>query len=319
MTAGTESISPGVLVACADAADYWPLLQELAASGFSLHFASNTTEALAVYSGQSVLLAQPDIAAAIIDQLPGIRWVQSTWAGITPLLNTRRQDFVLTGIKNVFGPQMAEYTLGYILAHELQLVQRLQKQRAGEWWNTPTGRMTGKTLGIMGLGSIGGHIARVAAGFDLRVTGLNRTGAALPGIEQVFEVPQLHEFLAQTDYVVAVLPDTPATTGLMDAAAFAAMKPSALFINVGRGNLVDEPALAQALHQGRIAGAVLDVFRQEPLPPDSPLWAAPNLAITAHVATRSWPKDVAKIFLGNFRRFQRQQELNYLIDRQRGY
>ncbi len=319
MTSDPEQTTPGILVACADAAEYRPLLQELAAYGVALHLASDTEEALAMYSGQVVLLAQPDMAAALVDHLPAIRWVQSTWAGITPLLHTRRQDFLLTGIKNVFGPQMAEYTLGYLLAHELKLVQRLERQRAGQWWPEYTGRLAGKTLGIMGLGSIGGHIAKVAAGFGLRLIGMNTSGSHQPGMEQVYTVSRLHEFLAQADHVVAVLPDTPATTGLMDAAAFAAMKPAALFINVGRGNLVDEAALAVALEQGQIAGAVLDVFRQEPLPANSPLWAAPNLAITAHIATRSWPKDVAGIFVDNFRRFQQGLDLKYLIDRERGY
>jgi phosphoglycerate dehydrogenase-like enzyme len=309
----------GVLVACGDAAEYPPLLQELASESIELGFASNTEEALAAWSGQAVLLAQPDIAAALVDQLPGIRWVQSTWAGITPLLHTQRQDFLLTGIKNVFGAQMAEYTLGYLLAHELKLVQRLEKQKSGQWWPEYTGRLSGKTLGIMGLGSIGGHIARVAAGFGLRLIGLTRTGSPQTGVQQVYTVSRLHEFLAQADHVVAVLPDTPATTGLMNAAAFAAMKPAALFINVGRGNLVDEAALAAALQLGQIAGAVLDVFREEPLPANSPLWCAPNLAITAHIATRSWPEDVAGIFVDNFRRFQNGQELNYLVDRNRGY
>ncbi len=309
----------GVLVACQDAAEYPPLLEELANEGIALGFATSTEEALSAWSGQTVLLAQPDIAANLVDHLPAIRWVQSTWAGITPLLHTRRQDFLLTGIKNVFGPQMAEYTLGYLLAHELKLVQRLERQRAGQWWPEYTGRLSGKTLGIMGLGSIGGHIAKVAAGFGLRVIGLNTSGSPQPGIQQVFTVARLHEFLAQADHVVAVLPDTPATTGLMDATAFAAMKPTALFINVGRGNLVDEAALAMALEQGQIAGAVLDVFRQEPLPTDNPLWTAPNLAITAHIATRSWPQDIAAIFVENVRRFQNGLELNYLIDRNRGY
>ncbi len=314
-----QQTGSGILVACQDAAEYPPLLEKLANEGIELGFATTTEEALAAWSGQAVLLAQPDIAASLVDHLPGIRWVQSTWAGITPLLHTQRQDFLLTGIKKVFGPQMAEYALGHILAHELQLVQRLEMQRARQWWPESSGRMTGKTLGIMGLGSIGGHIAEVASGFGLELVGLSRSGAAQAGIERVFAVAGLHEFLALADYVVAVLPDTPATTGLMDAAAFAAMKPSALFINIGRGTLVDEDALVNALQQRQIAGAVLDVFRNEPLPKSSPLWTAPNLTLTAHVAARSWPQDIAAIFMENFRRFEAGQELNYGVDRERGY
>ncbi|HKX56085.1 MAG TPA: NAD(P)-dependent oxidoreductase, partial [Xanthomonadales bacterium] len=151
------------------------------------------------------------------------------------------------------------------------------------------------------------------------VIGFSRSGNTREEFARVFPAGELNDFLQQADYVVAVLPDTPATTGLMNAASFAAMKPGALFINVGRGNLVHELALEQALRQQRLAGAVLDVFREEPLSPHSPLWATPGLVITGHVAARSWPEDVASIFLDNFRLFQQQQELKFVIDRERGY
>jgi phosphoglycerate dehydrogenase-like enzyme len=308
-----------ILVASRDTGDYRAALQPLADEGCALAYAETAHEALQAYHGQGVLLAQPDIAAAVIDLMPSVHWVQSTWAGITPLLHTRRQDFVLTGIKEVFGPQMAEYCCGQILAHELQSGPRFQKQRERQWWHEPTGRLAGKTLGIMGLGSIGRHIARVASAFGVRLWGLSRGGAAVEGFAEVYAVAQLHEFLKGCDYVAAVLPDTPDTTGLMDAAAFAAMKPTAVFINVGRGNLVDEDALANALHRGQLAGAVLDVFRTEPLPEGSPLWTTPNLVITGHVAARSWPMDIARIFLENLGRYRQGLGLNYVIDRERGY
>lgn len=319
MTSTAAGPASGIIVASRDTEDYRSLLTDLAKEGIPLAFAETADQALQAYQGHSVFLGQPDIAATVIDRMPTIHWVQSTWAGITPLLHTRRQDFVLTGIKEVFGQQMAEYCLGQMLAHELQSHLRMQKQRDRQWWHESTGRLAGKTLGIMGLGSIGRHIARVAAGFDLRLLGLSRSGADQEGFAQVFTVQQLHEFLAEADYVVAVLPDTLATTGLMNAECFAAMKPSAMFINVGRGNLVDETALTEALHAGQLATAALDVFRIEPLPDSSPLWTAPNLVITGHVAARSWPADIASIFLENFRRYQQGQDLNYVIDRARGY
>jgi phosphoglycerate dehydrogenase-like enzyme len=266
-----------------------------------------------------VLLAQPDMAAAIIDQMPTVGWVQSTWAGITPLLNTQRQDYLITGIKDVFGPQMAEYALGYILAHEQKLLQRQQKQSEREWWHHPSGSVAGKTLGIMGTGSIGAHIARSAKGIGLELIGFSRSGATHNEFKQVYGADQLHDFLARSDYVVAVLPDTAETTGLMNAASFAAMKATALFINIGRGSLVDEEALATALGAGTLAGAVLDVFQHEPLPQTSPLWHTPKLVITGHIAARSWPRDIAGIFLNNYQRFTAQQPLANRIDRERGY
>jgi phosphoglycerate dehydrogenase-like enzyme len=214
---------------------------------------------------------------------------------------------------------MAEYCLGYLLAHELRLLWRSRQQQDRQWRDEPSGRLGGKTLGVMGTGSIGAHIARSAGCLGLQVLGYSRSGAAVSGFNEVFPQQSLHDFLSRSDYVVAVVPDTPETLGLMNARSFAAMKSSALFINIGRGNLVDEPALAAALQSGQIAAAVLDVFRREPLPPESPLWTAPNLLITAHVAARSWPADSAGIFLDNFRRFQRQQELKFVVDRERGY
>jgi len=310
---------PAVLVLCEDAADYRPLLSPLAAQGVRIHYAESCDAALGFSDTPSVMLAQPDRAAAAIDEMPAVRWVQSTWAGITPLLHTTRQDFLLTGVKEVFGEQMAEYTLGYILAHELRLAERRQQQARKTWWNQSSGRLHGKTLGMMGTGSIGAHIARTARCFGLKTIGFNRGGADIADFAQVFRESEMDDFLQQADYVVAVLPDTPQTTGLMNAARFAVMKPTALFINIGRGSLVDELALEQALRQGQLAGAVLDVFRREPLSPDSPLWNTPGLVITGHVAARSWPEDIAGIFLENYPRFVRHQALLHEVDRGRGY
>jgi len=313
------SCPTAVLVVCEDATEYSPLLAPLTAAGVRVNYAKSAAAALQHYQGESILLAQPDMAAAIIDQLPSVQWVQSTWAGVAPLLRTQRQDYLLTGVKGVFDAQMAEYSLGYLLAHEQKLLWRYQQQQDGQWRDEPSGRLAGKTLGIMGTGSIGARIAQAARCLGLQVLGFSRSGAVCEGFSEVFSKQRLNNFLSRSDYLVAVLPDTPETTGLMNTGSFAAMKNSAVFINVGRGNLVDEHALAAALHSGQIAAAVLDVFRTEPLPPDSPLWSTPNLLITGHVAARSWPQDIASIFLENFRRFQQQQELNYQIDRQRGY
>jgi phosphoglycerate dehydrogenase-like enzyme len=308
-----------VLVLCEDAAEYGPLLQPLTDQGVTIDYAVSADAALQQPNHHTVLLATPKLAAAVIDHLPGVQWVQSIWAGITPLLKTKRQDFLVTGVKGVFGAQMAEYTLGHILAHELKLAERREQQARRSWWDQSSGRLHGRTLGVMGTGSIGAQIARTAQCLGLKVIGYSRSGAAGEDFAQVFPAGELNVFLHQADYVVAVLPDTPATTGLMNAASFSAMQPGALFINVGRGNLVDELALEQALRQQQLAGAVLDVFREEPLSPDSPLWTTPGLVITGHVAARSWPQDIVGIFLDNFRRYQHKQELNNVVDRGRGY
>lgn len=308
-----------VLVVSHDAEDYRALLRRELGGEVPVAVAASAAEAVSRYDGQPVVLGRPDLLAPLLETRPPVAWVQSTWAGVRPLAELDFRGYRLTGVKDVFGPQMAGYVFAHVLAREARLDERRASQRARRWDAAPGGSLEGKVMGIMGAGSIGRHVARVAAGFGLRVVGFNTRGGALPGFERVHTRATLDGFLADSDYVVGVLPDVPGTTGLLDAEAFARMKPSALLINVGRGNLVDESALAAALEAGGIAGAVLDVFRVEPLPPDSPLWAAPNLTITGHVAAVSRPADIARVFAANYRRFAEGGELEGVIDPGRGY
>jgi phosphoglycerate dehydrogenase-like enzyme len=310
---------PAVLVLTDDAEDYLPLLSELARQGTVLSAANTAQSARAAYAGQAVLLGQPDLAAAVLGDMPSVRWVQSSWAGVTPLLALDRKDFLLTGVKDTFGPQMAEYVLGYLLARELRLVERLEHQQRRDWWPAESGTLQGKMLGIMGTGSIGRCIAAMATAIGLRVIGYSRSGAPVEGFEQVFHAGRLTEFLAVPDYLVSVLPDTPETRQLLDEKAFRTMRRTCCLVNVGRGNAVDEAALARALKRGEIAGAVLDVFQQEPLPMNSPLWDAPGISVTAHMAAKSHPPDIARIFVENYNRFVAGKPLNYPIDFERGY
>jgi phosphoglycerate dehydrogenase-like enzyme len=259
------------------------------------------------------------MAAQALEKMPGVRWVQSTWAGIAPLLSCRRPRLQLTGVKGVFGSQMSEYVFAYLLAHETRLLKRLKWQQEKRWESAPSGQLRNKTLCIMGTGSIGQHVASVAQLFELRVLGFSRSGASTEGFERVYQPESLAEFLAEADYLVAVLPDTPQTRYLLDARAFRAMKKSAYLVNIGRGNLVDEHALAEALELNELAGAALDVFQHEPLPPDNPLWSARNCLITAHISASSWPADIARIFIRNYLRFQRGEPLEHLVDMDRGY
>jgi phosphoglycerate dehydrogenase-like enzyme len=310
---------PGVLILASDARDYVPLLADLGGGDVELSVASSASEARARYSGQPVVLGQPDLVAAVLDGMPDVSWVQSTWAGVTPLLAAGRRDYVLTGVKDTFGPQMAEYVLAYLLAHELKLFERLGRQANRNWWTEPSGTLKGKTLGILGTGSIGSYIAGAARPFGVRTIGLSRSGERAEGFDRVLPVSRLDEFLTAPDYLVCVLPDTPGTTHLLDESAFGLMKKGCYLVNVGRGNLIDENALNDALFSGRLGGAVLDVFRHEPLPPDSPLWNAPGLIVTAHVAASSWPEDIAGVFSENYRRYCEGEPLDYRIDFDRGY
>jgi phosphoglycerate dehydrogenase-like enzyme len=271
------------------------------------------------YQGQAVVLGEPGLLAPVLDQMPQVRWVQSSWAGVTPLLQCRRGNLVLTGIKDVFGGQMAEYVFAYLLAREVRLMERQEHQSRKSWWDMPSGCLQGKTLGVMGTGSIGRAIAERGCDFGMEAVGFSRSGSPVSPFRSVWAGDRLNEFLALPDYLVTVLPDTPETRGLLDAKAWSRVKNNCFLVNVGRGTLIDELALVDALEGGQLAGAVLDVFRQEPLPQDSPLWRAPNLLLTAHIAAISRPSDIAGIFSENYRRYCRGEPLKYRIDFDRGY
>jgi len=271
------------------------------------------------YTDETIIFGNPDMLAEVLPNMPAVDWVQSTWAGITPLTAIERRDYVLTGIKDVFGPQISEYVIGYLLAHELRVLQRMDEQRARRWIETCSGTLEGKRLGIMGTGSIGRHIAKSAASFGMTVAGLSRSGAPTPDFETVMPVDRLHDFLERADYLVSILPRTAATGHLLDAAALAKLPAHAYFINVGRSNVVDDAALIDALKYGRMAGATLDVFDVEPVPQDSALWDTPNLTITAHIAAISHPHLIVPIFVENYRRYTNEEPLRYVIDIDAGY
>ncbi|MGD8681775.1 MAG: NAD(P)-dependent oxidoreductase, partial [Lysobacterales bacterium] len=207
---------PGVLVLAPDAEDYLPLLGDLVRRGAEVSVATDPGSALDAGSRCEVLLAQPDLAAEALPRLPAVRWVQSTWAGVEPLLARGPGNYRLTSVKGVFGPMMAEYVFGYILGHELRQSARLEHQKSREWWPVDSGSLSGKTLGVMGTGSIGRHIAHTGRAFGMRVIGYSRRGEAVEPFDPVFPAEQLRDFLSEPDYLVAVLPGTPDTDGLLD-------------------------------------------------------------------------------------------------------
>jgi len=307
------------LLLTSDADKFAEEIKRLADFPLCISVCKSPAQALEVYAGQAVVFGEPAMIAAVLEKTPEVEWVQSTWAGVTPLVSCKRRDYVLTGVKGIFGPQMSEYVLGYLLAHELKFVERMRAQRERDWAAIPSGVLQGKRLGVMGTGSIGQHLARTAASFGVSVTGLSRSGVAAPNFETVRPVDQLYEFLEGIDYLVSTLPQTDATDSLLDAAALAKLPRHAYFINVGRSNVIDDAALIDALRDGGIAGAALDVFDEEPLPHDSPLWDTPNLSVTPHIAAISHPALITPIFIDNFRRYLRGHALQYVVDFDAGY
>lgn len=308
-----------LLILDRDAPAYAAALADLADDGMRLLSSTDPRDLPAGTAAATIALGEPDRVAAALPELSALAWIQSTWAGVTPLADAATAGVTVTGVKGVFGGQMAEFVLACLLDHVIGLAPRRRAQARREWWPAPTGSLAGKTLGVMGTGSIGVEVAARAAAFDLRLRGYSRSGAPREPFESVFSADRLQEFLAGCDFVVGVLPDTPATRGLLDARALACLPRDALLVNVGRGTLLVDEDLVAALRAGRLAGAVLDVFRDEPLPAGHPFWDCPGLTVTAHVAARSWPRDIAALFRDNLARFRAGEPLAHRFDPQQGY
>lgn len=314
------------LILSKDAARFAELARAQQAD-FTAHTAHNLTEleALNITQTNDVqwLLAEPSLAAAVLPQLPHLRWLQSTWAGVEPLLALPRRDYVLTNIRGVFAPLMAEFILAHALAYERHVIAHYNAQQQRRWFNdgrsSTVGTLRGKTLLLLGVGSIGAGVAHTMRQMGMRVLGIARQPRAVADIEQVGTFAQLPEFLPQADYVINTLPNTAQTQDFINAAFLAQMKPTAVFINVGRGQAVIEDDLAQALRDGVIAHAILDVYRVEPLPDDHVFWDTPNLILTSHTSAPSFPQDIFKVFWDNYQRYTAGQTLHHIVDFAKGY
>jgi phosphoglycerate dehydrogenase-like enzyme len=265
-------------------------------------------------------LGEPAPLRQVMPALSRVRWIQSTWAGVEPLLDPAlRRDYTLTNARGVFGPQMSEYVFAYLLAHERRIFDKQVSQGAGRWDQTPPARLRGKTLGLLGVGTIGAALASTAKHFGMRVKGYTRASEDCADVDEYFHGPLTAGWGSDLDFLVSVMPATAATRKMVDAALLRTLPPRAIFVNPGRGGVVDEAALAAALQEGRLAGAVLDVFETEPLPADHIFWRLPNVRITGHTAAQSAPADIAPIFVGNYRRLLRGEPLQYRVDFERGY
>ncbi|HPQ95864.1 MAG: D-2-hydroxyacid dehydrogenase [Thiothrix sp.] len=312
-----------LLVLSPEADDYAARIGAAGLPGLQVHTAVSPQQVPVPARSANLLLGSPDLIAAWLEQAGRLDWVQSTAAGVNELCQPGlRRDYRLTNVRDVLGPSMSEYVFAYMLAVERRMMRLYQAQQEHVWLGSDHSGyrcLHELTLGVIGLGSIGRHIAATGAHFGMRVLGLRNHPQALEHVERVFGPDELEAFLPQPDYLVMVLPDTPATHGFMNAQRLALMKPEAVLINVGRGATVDEAALLQALRRRTLRAAVLDVFEHEPLPPDSPLWDLPEVLITPHNSARSFARQIVGIFIDNYRRFLSGQALKYRIDFERGY
>lgn len=309
-----------LLILSADAADYTALIDAAELPRLEIVAASDAGQAMAQVADCNIVLGKPAMIAEVLDHARRLKWVQSTWAGVEPLCAVGlRQDYALTGVKGVFGPQMTEFVIAYLFGLERRVFTLRDNQLQRHWQPLPYRHSRDITVGFIGLGSIGRHIAGNLRQLGLRVTGLSRSGAACDEVCEVYSHERIAEFLREPDYLVMSLPETPETKGLINTDTLGMMKPSAVLINVGRGSAIVEDDLVDALEQGHIGGAVLDVFEQEPLDKESPLWALPNVFVTAHQAALSFPGDISAIFVENYRRFMNGEPLLHAVDFALGY
>jgi phosphoglycerate dehydrogenase-like enzyme len=267
-----------------------------------------------------VAFGEPSLLRQVIPQMTALRWAQSTWAGVEPLLDPAlRRDYVLTNARGVFGRLMSEYVFAYLLAHERRVLEKHASQQERRWDTTRPGTLLDKRIGLLGVGSIGAVLARTAKHFGMTVHGYTRASEGCRDVDAYFHGSELGAFASELDYLVSVMPATAATRQLVDDKLLRALPPRAVFVNPGRGGVVDEDALMSALRGGRLAGAVLDVFQTEPLPPDHPLWVTPNVLITSHTAALNVPADIVQVFADNYRRWAAGEPLQHLVDFEKGY
>lgn len=288
-----------------------------------------TPEALAAVAEAEVYLGL-GVPGAVLDAGPRLGWVHTGTAGVGSWLTPqmRERDILLTNSAGVFGPPMAETVLAFLLhfARGLHLARRVQNR--GTWDKSafdgpelPVRELGHSTVGIVGLGGVGREVARRCRAFGAHVLGLRRHAGDVDGVDVLRGADGFDRLLRESDYVVVTAPGTAETAGMLDAAALTRMRPHAVLVNVGRGSIVDEEALVDALYDGTIAGAALDVFATEPLPDGHPLWTAPNVLITPHVSayTRHFWERESDLIVENVRRYLAGRPLLNVVDKAAGY
>lgn len=302
---------PKLSILSHDKDDYQKLIE--AAHLPDLEFVTDPAQA-------EIVLGEPKRIRGALPTLSQLKWIQSIYAGVEPLVDpTQRRDYVLTNARGVFGEWMSEYVFGYLLFLEKKMLDRIQAQQRREWKRDPSGTLRGKTIGLLGVGSIGAHLVETAKHFKMNVRGYTRGSETSTQVDRYYHGDDLLKFADGLDYVVSVLPRLKETNKLVDEKFLNALPGHAVFVNIGRGNTVDEAALVNALKEGKLAAAVLDVFEQEPVPTDHPFWTTPNLYMTYHTSAISYPEDITKLFIENYQLYMEGKPLKYIVDFEKGY
>lgn len=254
-------------------------------------------------------------------RLPGLRWIHTSWAGVETWFERPEWSggVVLTRTVGDYPRRLAQYVFGYLLARELDVPEALRQMEAKAWRRFVPGSLEGKHLLVVGMGAVGAEVAAVGRTFGMTVEGIRRRSGARDRARGVWPVAELSERLPRADVVVSLLPHTRETESFWDEARLGALAEGATFVNAGRGASVDEAALIRGIRRGRPAFAILDVFREEPLPADHPLRREPRLWITPHIAGAGTVPMMAEAFVRNWHRYRSGKPLLHRVDRRRGY
>lgn len=263
------------------------------------------------------------VPAGLLPSMPKLRWAQAMSAGVEGwmALPDLPQALTLTCARGTHKESMPENIVAALFYVAKPVALAVENQKSAKWVHTTPQPLTGKTLGILGLGVIGQEVARIATALGMRVIGTKRRPGPMENVAQVFPAERTNEVLAQSDFVLLLLPATPETDNFINAERLAVMKPTAWLLNFGRGHTIKDADLIAAAKNKKIAGAVLDVFRQEPLPSDHPFWKAEGIIVLPHIGGPHPQRDrfVARLFVENLERFLDGQPLKEVVDRAAGY
>ncbi len=258
---------------------------------------------------------------------PKLKWVQVMSAGVDRFLKDeefRRSRVILTNVSGIHAVPIGEFVMGLMLMFAKGAPLCFQMKQRREWRQFVPSVLRSRTVGIVGLGSIGGEVARLSKAFGMRVVAVRRSVPRSGGaryVDVLLPPERLRQLLSESDFVVLALPLTPETRGLIGEAELRSMRPTAYLINIARGEIVDEEALVRALEEGWIAGAGLDVFATEPLPPDSRLWELPNVVFSPHIAggMEDYIQRATEVFCENLKRYLSGRRLLNVVDKRKGY
>ncbi|MGD9803101.1 MAG: D-2-hydroxyacid dehydrogenase [Hyphomicrobiaceae bacterium] len=320
----TLSNKPLMLLAVANPGAFRESLEKAGlADNFEMAHVPPGTKPTADQLARCEVLLAFGMPPGVIGEMKNLKMIQSMTAGVDGWIGRKDlpADLPLSAARGTHLPQMPENILGALFHITKHYHTIAENQAQSKWVRSQSATLTGKTLGILGLGAIGAELARKASALDMHVIGTRRTPAPMQHVEKVYAPDETDEVLAQSDFVVLLLPVTPETESMFNRQRLQKMKPSAWLINFGRGALIVDDDLIAAVNAKDIAGAVLDVFRTEPLPSEHPFWQTPNITVLPHIGGGHPDRDkwVAALLTENVRRHLGGEPLKEQVDRTRGY